>query len=359
MAYAEQAFTESLGGHGLVGNNSRWLRFPTIRNERWWNGGNVVLLGDAAHTAHFSVGSGTKMAMEDAAALAAALAEAVDVAGAATEYERNRRPAVDRVQRAAEPSRAWWESFGGWVSADLSTFAVNFLTRSGRELVGDLRARDPRFARAHTRGTALDEKVVLGDGLQLARRVAVVADDEAGEDPSRLRDLAAGAAAHGASLVVVPSTAVDAVGAAWPDLVDAVHRWGALVGIDRAGPGVPSDRCDLVLFAGDEPVPTDRPSIGVLIAPRGAADHDAHDRLVDVARRRRAEGVVAVGLQPAADDDDARIGLITACQRIRPAIDLPLLVWGCRSDDDAATFVHAGRADVCVGRPTFGSRWRS
>jgi anthraniloyl-CoA monooxygenase len=89
-----------LGGHEIVGNNSRWVNFTTVRCARWHHG-NVVLIGDAAHTAHFSIGSGTKLAMEDALALAACLHEQRDVATALQAYEAERRPVVASTQRAA------------------------------------------------------------------------------------------------------------------------------------------------------------------------------------------------------------------------------------------------------------------
>ncbi|HEY2316431.1 MAG TPA: FAD-dependent monooxygenase, partial [Streptosporangiaceae bacterium] len=106
-----------LGGHALLANNSRWLSFATLRCDSWHDG-NVVLLGDAAHTAHFSIGSGTKLAMEDALALAACLYEhGADgtpggIAAALTAYEAERRPVVASTQRAAQASLEWFENLG-------------------------------------------------------------------------------------------------------------------------------------------------------------------------------------------------------------------------------------------------------
>src|SRR5205085_12149642 len=87
----------ALGGHEIIGNNSRWVNFTTVRCARWHHG-NVVLIGDAAHTAHFSIGSGTKLAMEDALALAACLHEQGDVPAALAAYEAERRPVVASTQ---------------------------------------------------------------------------------------------------------------------------------------------------------------------------------------------------------------------------------------------------------------------
>ncbi|MER7178568.1 FAD-dependent monooxygenase [Streptomyces hyaluromycini] len=131
-AYLEDLFRDQIDGHPLVGNNSRWANFAT-RRARSWQRGKWVLLGDAAHTAHFSVGSGTKMAMEDAVALAEALGESpYSVPGALEIYEERRRPKVDRIQNAARPSLSWWEHFGRYVNMldDPVQFAFHFLSRS-------------------------------------------------------------------------------------------------------------------------------------------------------------------------------------------------------------------------------------
>jgi 2-polyprenyl-6-methoxyphenol hydroxylase-like FAD-dependent oxidoreductase len=131
-AYLEGLFRDRIDGHPLVGNNSRWANFAT-RRARSWRRGNWVLLGDAAHTAHFSVGSGTKMAMEDAVALAEALGESpYSVPGALELYEARRRPKVERIQNSARPSLSWWEHFGRYVRSfdDPVQFAFHFLSRS-------------------------------------------------------------------------------------------------------------------------------------------------------------------------------------------------------------------------------------
>jgi len=135
-AYLEDLFASEIGGHALVGNNSRWGNFTTRRAATWrrgiGGGPHWALLGDAAHTAHFSVGSGTKMAMEDAVALARALGEhGHDIAAALDQYEATRRPEVERIQSAARPSLSWWEHFGRYARAfDPVQFGFHFLTRS-------------------------------------------------------------------------------------------------------------------------------------------------------------------------------------------------------------------------------------
>ncbi len=132
------------GQHSLVANNSRWTAFTTVRCQTWRHG-NVVLLGDAAHTAHFSIGSGTKLAMEDALALAACLHEQEGVADALAAYEAERRPVVASTQRAAQASLEWFENIGQYADQDPHQFAFNIVTRSRRVTYDNLRLRDPEF----------------------------------------------------------------------------------------------------------------------------------------------------------------------------------------------------------------------
>ena len=143
-----ELFAGILDGHRLLANNSRWLSFGTLEC-RSWRDGNVVLLGDAAHTAHFSIGSGTKLAMEDALALAACLHEhrraGLDTALAA--YEAERRPVVASTQRAAQASLEWFENLGQYTDQEPEQFAFNIMTRSRRVTHDNLRLRDPEFAR--------------------------------------------------------------------------------------------------------------------------------------------------------------------------------------------------------------------
>ncbi len=142
VAYLEQLFKEELHGHKLLANRSIWRRFPTVRNARW-HSGNVVLLGDAAHTAHFSVGSGTKLAMEDAIALAVALKAVNSIPAALASYEAGRRPLVESLQRAAQASLEWFESVERYHDTEPIQFAFSLLTRSLRITHENLRVRDP------------------------------------------------------------------------------------------------------------------------------------------------------------------------------------------------------------------------
>ncbi|MFC9613675.1 bifunctional salicylyl-CoA 5-hydroxylase/oxidoreductase [Streptomyces sp. NPDC056938] len=140
-------FTEALGGRGLRSNNSAWTAFRTVVNEKWSHG-NVVLVGDAAHTAHFSIGSGTKLAVEDALALAACIQEQPTTAEALAAYEAERRPVVASTQRAARASLEWFENIGLYLDQPARQFAFNLLTRSRRVTHDNLRLRDPRFTEA-------------------------------------------------------------------------------------------------------------------------------------------------------------------------------------------------------------------
>ncbi|HWD04116.1 MAG TPA: bifunctional salicylyl-CoA 5-hydroxylase/oxidoreductase [Amycolatopsis sp.] len=150
-----------LGEHHVLANNSKWNTFGTVRCESWVHD-NVVLLGDAAHTAHFSIGSGTKLAMEDALALAACLHEQDSVAAALTAYEDERRPVVESTQRAAQASLEWFENLAQYTHQEPEQFAFNLLTRSRRVTYDNLKLRDPEFA------TELDEWFARSLGTSVA-----------------------------------------------------------------------------------------------------------------------------------------------------------------------------------------------
>ncbi len=142
--FCANLFAEELQGHPLLTNRSVWRRFPNVRNE-CWSHENVVLLGDAAHTAHFSVGSGTRIAMLDAIALTEALDGIGDVQAALAAYEEERRPQVESLQRAAQTSLQWFEDTERYMSLAPTQFGFTLLTRSLRITHESLRARDPAF----------------------------------------------------------------------------------------------------------------------------------------------------------------------------------------------------------------------
>ncbi|MFF4500629.1 bifunctional salicylyl-CoA 5-hydroxylase/oxidoreductase [Streptomyces sp. NPDC001401] len=140
-------FAEALGDRPLRSNKSVWTTFRTVVNEHWAHR-NVVLLGDAAHTAHFSIGSGTKLAVEDALALAACLEEQPSLERALTAYEEERKPVVASTQRAARASLEWFENLGLYLGQPPRQFAFNLLTRSRRVTHDNLRLRDAGFTGA-------------------------------------------------------------------------------------------------------------------------------------------------------------------------------------------------------------------
>ncbi|HUE88077.1 MAG TPA: bifunctional salicylyl-CoA 5-hydroxylase/oxidoreductase [Vicinamibacterales bacterium] len=141
--FLEALFSDELAGHRLIANKSVWRQFPTVRVDPW-SAGDVVLLGDAAHTAHFSVGSGTRMAMEDAVALRNALV-AAPLPNALAAFESARRPQIESLQRAAHASLQWFEDTERYVHLHPLQFAFTLLTRSLRITHEDLRKRDPAF----------------------------------------------------------------------------------------------------------------------------------------------------------------------------------------------------------------------
>ena len=145
LAYCERVFADTLGGHRLVSNKSVWRNFPNLRNARW-SLANTVLLGDAQRTAHFSIGSGTRLAMEDAIALTKALVEFKnDIPGALASFEAARRPVVDKLVAAADASGDWYERFPEHMRLAPREFAWSYIQRSGRIDPEKLRKIAPKF----------------------------------------------------------------------------------------------------------------------------------------------------------------------------------------------------------------------
>ncbi len=148
IARCERVFEADLAGHAIVGNRSFWRRFPVLTN-RCWSSGNVVLLGDALRTVHFSIGSGTRLAMEDAIALCKAFADhGGDVPAAFESFEARRRPTTDKLGRAARASLAWYEEMDERVALPPMAFAKSYMTRTGRVDETQLERVAPRFMAA-------------------------------------------------------------------------------------------------------------------------------------------------------------------------------------------------------------------
>src|SRR4051812_2731274 len=175
LACCEELFSDLLDGHRLVANRSLWIDFVTVPNASWRHG-NGVLLGDAPHTPHFSMGSGTKLAMEDAIALAWAFGETDDVPAALEAYEEERKPIVASTQRAAQGSLEWFEGIERYMGQEPRIFAFNLLTRSRRITYTELKLRDPGFVAGVD--AAFDGRPPMFTpfrlrGLELANRIVV------------------------------------------------------------------------------------------------------------------------------------------------------------------------------------------
>ncbi len=308
LAFCERLFADELAGHRLLANKSVWRSFPTVRNERWHHR-NVVLMGDAAHTAHFSIGSGTKLAMEDAIALADAFRahaasagrapQGADVPAVLTAYEAARKPDTVRTQRAAQTSLEWFENSARYLRQDPLILTFNLMTRSKRITWDNLALRDPAlvarvgrrfFDEAWTRhapsgaarpvagppGAPADPPPAFAPfrlrGLQLSNRIVVspmcqysAVDGVPGDwHLVHLGSRAVG----GASLVMTEMTDVspegrithactgmwnDAQAAAWQRITDFVHAHsGAKIGLQLAHAGRKAS-CSLP-WEGDAPL---------------------------------------------------------------------------------------------------------
>jgi benzoate-CoA ligase family protein len=144
QAICEAVFADVLDGHALISNKSVWRNFPWVWNEHWVHR-NVALIGDALHSAHFSIGSGTRLAIEDAIALVKALEAEEWIDDALARYEASRKPIVKKLVTAARTSADWYENFPEHMKLDLMDFAYSYITRSGRIDDARLSAMSPKF----------------------------------------------------------------------------------------------------------------------------------------------------------------------------------------------------------------------
>ncbi|MCH2103880.1 MAG: bifunctional salicylyl-CoA 5-hydroxylase/oxidoreductase [Planctomycetes bacterium] len=163
VAYCSELFKEELDGHELLTNRSMWRTFPTVRCERWAHE-NIVLLGDSAHTAHFSIGSGTKLAMEDATALVEAFRTHgdADIPATLAAYQESRRVDVIKIQKAAQTSLEWFENPARYLHQTPAQFQFNLMTRSKRITYENLKLRDPALV------ADADEEFRVASGAPLA-----------------------------------------------------------------------------------------------------------------------------------------------------------------------------------------------
>jgi anthraniloyl-CoA monooxygenase len=144
LAYLERVFAGDLDGQPLLSNNSKWINFLLVKNANWFFE-NVALIGDALHTAHFSIGSGTKLAIEDAIALAECFGKTQSVEGALLEFEASRKPVIEAYQAAAYESMRWFENARQYMNLSPIELAYALMMRSGRVDYEDLKRRDPAF----------------------------------------------------------------------------------------------------------------------------------------------------------------------------------------------------------------------
>lgn len=146
LAYCERVFAPDLQGHPLLSNHSQWFRYTIVKNKNWYYR-NMVLLGDALRTGHPSVGSGTRLAMQDAIALFQAWQHCgSNVPAMLEDFVQRRKPGGDALQKAAIKSTEWYENLGPKLGLDPVSFAYDYLTRSGRVSHDDVRQRDPELA---------------------------------------------------------------------------------------------------------------------------------------------------------------------------------------------------------------------
>lgn len=163
IAYCERLFAAELDGAKLLGNRSRWINFPALECARWHHE-NLVLIGDAAHTAHFSIGSGTKLAMEDAIHLRDALVAHDSIPAALAAYEDGRRLDVAKLQRAASVSQRWFEDISRYKHFEPEQFMASMMTRSKRVTHENLRIRDAAYVDELNRWFAADIGRPVADG---------------------------------------------------------------------------------------------------------------------------------------------------------------------------------------------------
>ena len=284
ITFMERLFADDLAGARLLANRSAWRTFPTIRNARWVKE-NAVLMGDACHTAHFSIGSGTKLAMEDAIVLAAAFDRmpGAPVGAVLAAYEAERRPEVERLQASAQTSLEWFENTARYRDLAPLPFAFSLLTRSKRITWDELAKRDPTlvarvaeewrathgstgpvpaFTPYTVRGVTLPNRIVVSPMCQYSAVDGLPDDWHLVHIGSR--------AVGGAGLVICEATGVSPQGRitpgctglwnaeqmrAWRRIVDFVHtNSGSKIGLQIGHAGRKA-ACNLPWEQGGSPLP--------------------------------------------------------------------------------------------------------
>jgi anthraniloyl-CoA monooxygenase len=403
VAILGDLFAAELGDSHLVKNRSIWRNFPTVRCGKWHattpQGTPLVLVGDAAHTAHFSIGSGTKLAMEDVIVLRdELLARPGDIPAALAAYEARRRPEVEALQAAAQASLEWFEGTERYLGMAPIQLTYSLMTRSLRVSHASVAKRDPHLARgveqllAASHGIAVEPPpppctlpFVLGD-RRMTSRIAVAPSTSTTADDDQLVALG-GAAADGASLVVTAPLPCHAIGTddaavAWKRIVEYVHDKRALIAarISTLSSSVPlAAALERALFAGFDhvlldPGSADATAIEALpsvvqtakasvkrLGWLGAVVHDrpaTRSVVVGHAAQLARAGATLVWVMPTTTDGNARLPAAPLADRIRNELGVATCVDGGHAllpDLDAA--IAAGRADlVVVPRVPAGAR---
>jgi anthraniloyl-CoA monooxygenase len=378
-----EIFAAELGGHQLIKNRSIWRNFPTVRCGKW-HSGNVVLLGDAAHTAHFSIGSGTKLAMEDSIALRDELLGSRSIPDALAAYEAKRRPEVEALQAAAQASLEWFEGTERYMHMAPVQFTHSLMTRSLRVSHASVAKRDPHLARGVERLLAASVGITsdppppptalpIGLGSRRApSRIAVAPASGRIPDDDQLVALG-GAAAAGAGLVITPtlppiSLETDEAAVAWARIVEYVHGKGARIGVRLALHGALLAAVERAAFADFDLLVLDAGTDAEAIEQLPAMIELARPKwrvgswLGAIIRDRPATRAAVVGhaaqvVRAGADllwvispaDGSARLPAAPIADRLRNELDVATCVDGADAllpDLDAA--IAAGRADLVV-----------
>ncbi|WP_408960234.1 FAD-dependent monooxygenase [Natrinema sp. 74] len=311
LAYLEDVFADQLDGHALQSQQDRWRRFQTVTNENWSHD-NVVLIGDAAHTAHYSIGSGTTLAMEDAIGLMEAFEDHNETGAALSAYESARKPFVETLLSAAERSRIHFEEIDRYYDLPPRQFALHHLTRSGRLTYGSLQRRDQTFTDAFdewfAERTPIDaetrpparQPVRLADTVVSNRYVRALeptsSADEGTPSAAQLSAFTAAAderpglllteplaiAPEGRTVIGSPGLYTEDHAATWADAVEAVPD-GVTAGVHLTHAGASGGRDPRVFDHGDR---TERESTW---APRLSDDYPIHPQSFDPTKLSAAD----------------------------------------------------------------------
>ncbi|MGY8635407.1 FAD-dependent monooxygenase [Bradyrhizobium sp. 14AA] len=373
VAYVRKLFSEELKGHTLTTNKSVWRQFPVVNCERW-HFDNVVLLGDAAHTAHYSIGSGTKLAMEDAIALAACLKDNwSNVPKALSAYEQERRPPAERIQRAAEISLRWFEALNRYWPLSPVAFNFSLLTRSKQITYENLKRRDPEFIDELNRSIAGDKEVMVESpvlsrfnmaDVPLENRLVEIRGEEDADvetsaslvlaPPAQMFSLCRGRKAESAdkpfgATVAVSGTALSGTGWLSNGEVAALDNAGAsLLELDLSPVQTQCRLSDLSRVVSDaRSVWPKEKTLAVRIG-----NQSLEDASFELARAAREAGASMIHVRAQSSDAEGptamdMAGAINLAERIKLELGgIVLLSNAATSDDERNTVIGANRADL-------------